>query len=429
MKQYLKQYLIKHCLKLKKSFVVFIWSFFIVYFLAPNIFTSLFLLPASILYKSFSIENSFYFDSCSFIKNKIYAETLEEQLEKVKKQRENTQKEIEKAKKAEAQYISQVNQVEANLINALKELENLNNELSNAKTEVDKLTIELVIKKQELNDIEKALNQKNEQLNKRISIIYKNRKQDVLELFLQSKSFIDFFSKFKLVNIITKQDVEILKDLKESKEEIAKLKENIETLKNNEKNEKLHLEKLVRDSSTKAQQIEGIYIEKKNLLSQTRANKEALIKLEDELAAKEKEITKKLEALRYGNAPGKLLYPVNGILTSGFGNRTSPMTGTVRFHSGIDIGADAGTPVKAAASGEVVNAEYMGGYGYTVIIYHGGGFSTVYAHLSGFAVSPGQKVKQGQIIGFVGSTGFTTGPHLHFEVRVNGMVQNPYSYF
>ena len=151
--------------------------------------------------------------------------------------------------------------------------------------------------------------------------------------------------------------------------------------------------------------------------------------MEEELEAKEKEITRKLEALRYGNAPGKLVYPAKGILTSGFGNRISPITGTNRFHSGVDIGAAPGTPVIAAAAGEVFQAEYLGGYGYTVIIYHGGGFATLYGHLSGFAVSTGQKIKQGQVIGYVGSTGFATGPHLHFEVRVNGVSQNPYSYF
>ncbi|MCG2789683.1 MAG: M23 family metallopeptidase [Actinomycetia bacterium] len=101
----------------------------------------------------------------------------------------------------------------------------------------------------------------------------------------------------------------------------------------------------------------------------------------------------------------------------------------MRFHAGIDIGCNSGTPVVAAASGEVVQAGYMGGYGYAVIIYHGGGFSTVYGHLSKFAVSTGQKVQRNQIIGYVGSTGYATGPHLHFEVRINGVLQNPLNFF
>jgi murein DD-endopeptidase MepM/ murein hydrolase activator NlpD len=360
----------------------------------------------------------------------LYAETLEEQLERVKKERENTQKEIEKAKKAEAEYTAQVNQVESNLINSLGELEDLNMQLSESKTEVDRLTIELVIKKKELKDVENILRQQTELLNERVAIIYKNRSRDLMELLMEPNSFVDFFSKLKLMNMIAQQDMEILLDVQETKGEIGFIKENIEDLKTREKRQKLDLEELVGESETKTREIEGIYNEKKSLLSRTRANKEALIKMEEELAAKEKEITRKLEALRYGTAPGKLLYPLNGgVLTSGFGNRISPITGTLRFHSGIDLGANPGNKVLAAAQGEVINAEYIGGYGYTVIIYHGGGFSTLYAHLSGFAVSSGQTVKQGQIIGYVGSTGFATGPHLHFEVRVNGAARNPYGYF
>jgi murein DD-endopeptidase MepM/ murein hydrolase activator NlpD len=101
----------------------------------------------------------------------------------------------------------------------------------------------------------------------------------------------------------------------------------------------------------------------------------------------------------------------------------------MRFHAGIDIGCNTGTPIIAAADGEVIQAGYMVGYGYAIIIYHGGGFATFYGHMSGFAVSQGQKVKRGQIIGYAGSTGWATGPHLHFEVRINGEPKNPLNFF
>jgi murein DD-endopeptidase MepM/ murein hydrolase activator NlpD len=360
----------------------------------------------------------------------LNADTLEQQLENVKKQRENTRKEIEKAKKAEADYSNQVNKIETNLLGSLKELDSLNTQLSNTKTEMDRLTIELVIKRKELADVEEELRQKTVLLNERVATIYKSRTQDLLELFIEPVSFTDFFSKLKLMNLVAQQDIDILNEVQNKRDKAENLKQNMEDLKNQERDRKQDLEKLVDDSAKKTREIEEIYNEKKELLSETRANKESLLKMEEALASKEKEITKKLEALRYGNAPGKFLYPLKGgILTSGFGNRISPITGMLRFHSGVDIGASSGVPVMAAASGEVINAEYMGGYGYAIIIYHGGGFSTLYGHLSGFAVSAGQKVKQGQIIGYVGSTGFATGPHLHFEVRVNGAARNPYSYF
>jgi murein DD-endopeptidase MepM/ murein hydrolase activator NlpD len=359
----------------------------------------------------------------------LYSENLEEELDKVKKQKEQTEKEIEEAKKAEASYMKQVNQVEGNLIKALAELDDLSTKLADKKREVDKITIELVIKGKELADLEKELTEKISLLNDRVAEIYKKKNYNLIELLFETDSFIKLFSKFKLMNLLAKQDLEIMKDIKFKRDSTINIKENIAELKSKEKSEKEKLEKLVSDAEQKKKEVEGIYTEKKSLLSQTRANKNALIAMEKQLEAKEAEITKELEALRYGNAPGKLTFPTKGILTSGFGNRISPISGTMRFHGGIDIGSDSGTPVIAAASGEVVQAGYMGGYGYAVIIYHGGGFSTVYGHLSKFAVSTGQKVQRNQIIGYVGSTGFATGPHLHFEVRINGVLQNPFNFF
>ncbi len=362
----------------------------------------------------------------------LYADTIEEveeELEQVKKEREATQKKIEQAKVAEAEYMSQVKHVEGNLVVALAELDDLNNQLSDLKSQIDKLTIDLVIQENELTEIEALLNEKNEILNNRVATIYKNREQDLLQLLFETDSFSKFFSSLKLMNLIAQQDIQILKDVQETRELAITIKDKITEIQENEKEQKSQVAVLVSEAEDKKREIEGIYHEKQRLLSQTRANKEALIRMEKELEEKEEEITRQLEALRYGTAPGRLLYPTRGVLTSGFGYRTSPLSGTRRFHGGIDIGADTGTPVMAAAGGKVLSAGYMGGYGYAVLLYHGGGVATFYAHLSGFAVSAGQSVKQGQTIGYVGSTGYSTGSHLHFEVRVNGAQQNPYNFF
>ena len=123
-----------------------------------------------------------------------------------------------------------------------------------------------------------------------------------------------------------------------------------------------------------------------------------------------------------GVSAAGLIWPVRGPVTSEYGTRWG------RQHTGIDIGAGTGTPIRAAKGGEVVYSGTMNGYGNVIVINHGGGFSTLYAHQSRLAASDGQDVDQGQVIGYVGSTGRSTGPHLHFETRVNGNPQNPRRY-
>jgi murein DD-endopeptidase MepM/ murein hydrolase activator NlpD len=125
---------------------------------------------------------------------------------------------------------------------------------------------------------------------------------------------------------------------------------------------------------------------------------------------------------------GTLTLPVAGPVTSPFGARTSPITGAQEFHEGIDIGAAQGTPIRAAASGTVTFAGQMSGYGNIVIVQHAGGMQTRYAHQSAMSVTAGQTVAAGEVIGAVGATGEATGPHLHFEVRLNGVAVDPAPY-
>jgi murein DD-endopeptidase MepM/ murein hydrolase activator NlpD len=122
-----------------------------------------------------------------------------------------------------------------------------------------------------------------------------------------------------------------------------------------------------------------------------------------------------------------LMAPVAGRITSGFGMRYHPILHFMRMHTGIDFGAAWGSPIVAAADGQVVAAGWAGGYGEQVQVAHGGGIVSTYSHMSGIAASAGQMVRQGQVIGYVGSTGLSTGPHLHFEVRLNGTPVDPMS--
>jgi murein DD-endopeptidase MepM/ murein hydrolase activator NlpD len=122
------------------------------------------------------------------------------------------------------------------------------------------------------------------------------------------------------------------------------------------------------------------------------------------------------------------IWPVRGYLSAGFGNRADPFTGQRDFHSGIDVSTPIGTRVQAPAEGVVVSCGDKGAYGLTVIVDHGFGVVTRYGHLSGFNVKPGQRIRRGEVIGFVGNTGRSTGPHLHYEVWVRDQAQNPIHY-
>lgn len=177
----------------------------------------------------------------------------------------------------------------------------------------------------------------------------------------------------------------------------------------------------------------AIVDEKKNLLAEVRGRQAVY---EAQLAAFKAAEQEKLALLaaasssngQFPTGGGQLLWPAAGPLTSSYGYRTHPIFGDTRLHTGIDIGAAYGAPVIASDSGVVVYAGAMSGYGNAIVIDHGGGLATTYNHLSAFTVSSGQSVRRGAQIGAVGCTGYCTGPHLHFEVRVDGSPVDPMPY-
>lgn len=130
--------------------------------------------------------------------------------------------------------------------------------------------------------------------------------------------------------------------------------------------------------------------------------------------------------IRANSAPN--VWPVEGQVTGSFGERIDPFNGEGAFHSGVDIGSTYGKQIIAPADGVVLATETLGGYGKIIMMDHGSGISTRYGHLSGFAVTAGQRVQRGDVIGYVGESGRSTGPHLHYEVRINGTPVNPYKY-
>ncbi|MBN1298647.1 MAG: M23 family metallopeptidase [Actinobacteria bacterium] len=231
------------------------------------------------------------------------------------------------------------------------------------------------------------------------------------------------------MSLIAQKDADIIKEIKDKKTANLNIKKGILDLREKQKQRQEEIAQLVTQAEKKQGEIEEIYNEKNSLLSKTRASKNSLIAMEKDLEIKEAQITRILESYKYGNAPGsKFMWPVAGRLRSGFGYRIHPIFGYRRFHSGIDLAAPSGTLIYSADGGEIIHTGYDGGYGYSIMVYHGGGFATWYAHLSRILVNVGQRVERGEVIGLVGSTGWSTGPHLHFEVRINGAAQDPLAY-
>jgi len=176
--------------------------------------------------------------------------------------------------------------------------------------------------------------------------------------------------------------------------------------------------------------LQDEYLNQRSLLLRYDAE---IQEIEGEIASLEKEQAsiKKLivqQSNSAGSAPGILVRPVPGAISSGFGPRIHPIHGYSLMHNGVDMNAGSGQAIVSASSGTVIFAGAKGGYGNTTMVDHGGGMVTLYAHQSKLAVSTGHSVKRGQTIGYVGSTGVSSGPHLHFEVRINGNPVNPAKY-
>lgn len=360
---------------------------------------------------------------------KLFSQSIEDELKEVKQQREDTQEKIEEAKATELLYVNEISVVENQLLGALSELAELEAKLTDARDKVAETTIKLALKEEELDAIENELIDNIQILNSRISYIYKNGSNHILGLILSVDTFVEFTSNLKLVNLFARQGNDNVRLIKDKRNAVMTIKKVMIELREKQRDHQVKINDLVIESENKVDEIETLHSQKKTLLSQTRANKEELIRMEADFAEKEDELIKILESYKYGIPPsGKLLWPASGPMLSGFGYRIHPIMGINRFHSGIDIGAPHSSPVIAAAGGEVVQAGYFGGYGYSVMLYHGGGYATWYAHLSSINVSMGQMVERGKLVGLVGSTGWTTGPHLHFEVRIDGAAQNPMEY-
>lgn len=349
----------------------------------------------------------------------------QDELKDIQQKKEEVQKKIKEAQSKENHYLTQLKAIEVELGKAQDQLDALHQELDDLNGRVEEAQKELLTLESELAEVETKLAGKTEILNQRAAAIYKERDPNYVGLLLESKDLSDFVNRWVLMTRLAEQDARIIAEIRELKEEAQSKREKIEDKEQLLLTEKARVEEVVREAEAKKNEILAKYEEKGALINEARQDVKALEAIEDELEGRSRAIQAALAIYTGGKAPsGRLVWPTSGGVSSGFGPRWG------RTHTGVDIPGSYGQPIYAAADGAVVqiNSGYGGGYGNYIVIYHGGGISTLYAHNSRNAVSVGQKVKAGQIIGYVGSTGNSTGSHLHFEVRVNGSPVNPLGY-
>jgi len=251
--------------------------------------------------------------------------------------------------------------------------------------------------------------------------MYETSGDSVLVVLLGSESIVDFMANIEMIKKIHESDTQLLAEMEEQLDEVERKKEDLESIQ----------EKLVEDKAALETHKQALSGQKSDLAaakSRMQDIKDAAIEDIERLEAESNRIQSMLagrdSAFDYGG--GAMSWPVSGRITSEYGMRVNPVTGVYKLHAGIDIGVGTGTPVHAAADGVVIFAGWnSGGYGNFVMIDNGSSIVTCYAHNSSVAVSVGQSVSRGQVIAYAGSTGNSTGPHCHFEVRVNGAPQNP----
>lgn len=375
----------------------------------------------------------------------VFAESskqLQDKKDKKSKEKDKIQEQISKSKDKIKENKKLVNKTKDEIDVLDGKIAEVGEALTKINGEIGKLNLDIEANTKELNKAQANLSEKREIFKGRIRAMYMNGDIRNLEIILSSESIEDMLTNNEMLQAIARNDKELIefvtKQVDTIKTKEAALKRDMSVLKDRQKEQKnlksslettnaqkaAYMAELEKNTDLLSAEIDKFNKQSKDLESEIRS-------LTSEIARKQREE----QSGRSGGGPapqlrnGKLSWPVPGHtrISSPYGYRTHPILGYTKFHSGIDIPAPAGTPIKAAADGVVITAKRMGSYGNVVMIDHGD-CVTVYAHNSVLKVSVGQKVKRGDTVSLCGSTGLATGPHLHFEVRINGATQNPLSY-
>lgn len=265
---------------------------------------------------------------------------------------------------------------------------------------------------------------------RRLREIYEGQRLSLLEMFFQVQSLQALIDLFYYQERVAEMDAKLLQQLKAQAAALAVKQTHLGKQKNK-------LGDLVSEFARKALMINKEKLNQEQVADKLKTQRAFYEQAEKQLASESHRLERQIidmesassrSAKGQAKGSGNLSMPLHAQVTSPFGWRSHPIFGIRRFHTGIDLAGPNHSSIKAADSGNVLYTGWYGGYGKVVIVSHGKGMATLYAHLSRIAVSSGQNVAKGTVIGYEGSTGFSTGPHLHFEVRVNGKPNNPLNY-
>ena len=263
---------------------------------------------------------------------------------------------------------------------------------------------------------------------KRLRQIYINGQINYLDVLLGAKDFGDFSSRMYLLQKIISSDIEMLTQLQKAEAEVKSRQEQLDAEMKEIKSTQAELEaKRARANRLKEQRSYMLYKAQEEE-RQSQSEYERLLAISENITAMLRNMESGGGSSSGSGGTGRFIWPCRGEITSYFGWRTHPIFGTTKYHSGMDIAVDYGTPILAADSGTVIYSGWLGGYGYAVMIDHGSGLVTLYAHNQSLNVYEGQYVTKGTCIAYAGSTGYSTGPHCHFEVRLHGEVTEPLNY-
>lgn len=358
-------------------------------------------------------------------------------------QLDSIQQQVNQQNAAKADAETVIGSVSEQLRQIEEQLRQATAELGTIKEQRVAVENDITLNERQLAEAQKRLEGRESVFYKRVRDIYINGRLSYLDVVIGSKDFSDFANRLEVLKRIIDSDITLINEIKKERSEIEAHKQKLEA-------DRAKLVELEKAALAKQAEIEQKKAERNVVLQKAQNDRAIAMQAIEELNASSAQVSamlKERQAARAAAAAaaaqssggqgasdnwvqgtGQLGWPVSGEITSPYGYRVHPIWGTTIYHSGIDIGVDEGTPVHAADGGVVVWSGWMGGYGYAVVIDHGNGLSTLYGHNSELAVDEGQSVAKGQVISYAGSTGNSTGPHVHFEVRANGDPVDPMGY-